>query len=218
MNELVPALLDHKGLEDVPINTIHKSKDHLGFSMSLYDYVQAIEEGKRVVQYIIEFMPNWIKSRKNPSVKEKPETGLDYEDVARIKESSTKTVIDKIANGELTGGQYAGRWYVIPDEKLESWVTSLKDPTALHRRLIHLQDATDLYTGSSIEELYELADEIEEASGQYRKGRHGKKKIKAAFQAYFDIIPNTVDGLRRSLWEFIEKVETDKYNFYRNRI
>ena len=215
LHEVIDVLYEHQGLEDVPVNTITKVDDYVGFSMSLLDYVEAIIDGKEVYQYLIEWVPNWILSRKNNSTKVKPEGVIWSKDAALIKSVSEKTITDKISGKELNGGQYAGQWYVEPNILFETWITSLKDPTTMYRRLLFLQDASDFYTGSDIKELYQMAENMEIEIGPKPRGRYAQRGIENHFSTYFNgMIPRTPDGVKKFLETYITSVETQKNQLY----
>jgi hypothetical protein len=216
LENVADYLLEHRGLEDVPVNTIEQKKSSiLGYCYSLWDFVVALLEGKKVYQYIVASSPKWVKARqKSQSIKDRPKNVLEISEVAAIKSVAQKTITDKLASGDLNGGQYSGVYYVVHDDKFETWLTSLKDPTVLHGRLIHLQDALDLYTGDDINELYQMAEEIEKRDRPIR-GKYSKKSIRDHFEYYFSSkVPKTVAGLRTSLWMYIDQVQAAKYKLY----
>ena len=216
--ELIDVLYEHQGLEDVPVNTIAaKVSDYTGFSMSLLDYVEAIIDGKEVYQYIIEWTPDWILARKNTgSTKEKPENVIWSQDAAIIKGTSEKTISDKVSNKELKGGQYLGQWYIEPDMAFETWVTNLKDPTTLYRRLLFLEDVMDLYNGDDVKELYQTAEELEKQVGPKLRGRYAQRSMESHFSTFFNgMIPKTVEGMKRFLPDYISSVKEQKDKLYR---
>lgn len=184
--------------------------------MSLVDYADRIIKGDRVIQYIIEWVPDWITARKNKTIERVTPIGmLSIEAVAKIKKVSNKTIADKIISKELNGGEHANNWYVNPDVALDTWITSLKDPGPMLRRLLFLQDSLDFYTGSDIKEMYAMAEEMEAAVGPELKGRHAKKSIQDHFNKYFDgYVPKTIEGLKKYIEDYIEAVEKKKKEVY----
>lgn len=216
LHELIDVLKEHNGLEDVPVNTISKIGDTVGFSMTVLDYAERILKGDKVYQYIVEWTPDWIAARRNNSIsKPVPEGMISADKAAEIKNVSPKTVADRIASKELNGGQYSGEWYLVPDILFQTWVTSMEDPTSLHRRLLFLQDAVDMYTGSDIKEVYQIATEMESKFGPPLRGRYAKRSIAEHFKAYFkNIVPKNVDTLRKYIQEYIETLDKNQEELY----
>lgn len=204
LHELIDALREHQGLEDVPVNTVAKVNDPVGFSMTVLDYAENIQKGKQIYQYIVESVPDWIKSRQKVKL---PKGAITVARAAEIKRVPVSAVKNEIKNKNLKGGKQRNRWYVYTDVQFDTWLTHAKDPLALYRRLQFLQDALDLYTGSDIDEVYEMAEEIEKKFGPEPHGKY-KKGIHDHFKEYFEkLIPEDVESLRKFLYQYIMSLE-----------
>ena len=161
-DNVIDLLIQHKGHEDVRINTYAKNEDILGLLLNVDDIIMLMADGNEVYQYIIKYTPSWIRNRRQEGPEDIPPTWIKADQVAEIKKAETRTVNEHCRKGNLTCQRFAeGDYYINPDLKLDYWIKSLPDYGALYQRLLLIQDVLDASDPGDVNEMFDSARELE---------------------------------------------------------
>lgn len=214
-DNLIPLLLEHRGYEDVPVNTYERTNtnDIEGLILNVDDMVVHLGNEKDVFQYVINYIPARIRNRRKTGSDDIPEHWLSLNAVANIKGCSTRTVSEHCRKGNLNCRRFVdGEYYVDPDHKLDYWIRGTSDWGALYRRLLTIKDVLDSTNPDTVEQMFDLASEFEKDSGIRI---HGLNKV--LFGTFIasslgDAMPRSVEAWSRRIPSLIlaAKIKRDE--------
>ena len=165
LDNLINLLLQHKGHEDIRINTYAKNEDIEGLVLNVNDMLWSMQENKDVYQFVIRYTPAWIRSRRHEGNYNIPDNWIKADRIAALKDAQIRTVDEHCRRGNLTCDRFAeGDYYIKPDILLDYWIKSIPDYGALHQRLLLIQEVLDDTDPETPDEMFVLAAKLERAN------------------------------------------------------